>query len=147
MSDQPYFYLAGPMSGHPQMNIPAFEKAKADLSSRGYSIVSPVELDDKELYEASMRSGAGNIDDIPATWGELLGRDIEAVAHDNCVGVICLPEWTTSKGARLEVFCALNLGKLVASYHTDAPYVRRIPAPMEDILEAHRRGYVAPNRY
>lgn len=99
-------YLAGGMSGIPQCNFPAFDAAAADLRARGYYIVSPAELDDQQTRDAAMASADGNHVDPNRTWGDFLSRDVKIVA-DDVHGVIFLPGWHKSKGAKLEAFVAL----------------------------------------
>lgn len=107
-------YLAGPMTGIKQQNFPAFDAAAKALRAQGYEIVSPAELDDPEDKALALA-------DLPArkTWGDFLARDVKIVA-DECDGVIFLPCWEKSRGARLEAFTALLAGKTnFGWYHPD----------------------------
>ena len=106
-------YLAGPMSGVPKFNYPLFESAADHLRSLGYSIVSPAELDDAEVYAYGMQSTTGNLEEQTAatgqSWGDFLARDLKLLV-DKCDGIVLLNKWERSKGARQELFTALNLG-------------------------------------
>lgn len=104
------YYLAGPMSGHPQFNIPLFTKAAALLRSMGYNIVNPCELDSAPIRDACLASEDGKPSDDLPSWGVLLGRDVCVVA-DMCDGIIFLPGWSRSRGALLEATTALFTGK------------------------------------
>lgn len=104
-------YTAGPMTGHPQFNFPAFDEASKSLRIEGFDIVSPAELDDPEDRTHAMSSPDG----APGTegshtWGDLLARDVKIIA-DEVDGVVLLPGWETSKGARLEAFICRLVGK------------------------------------
>lgn len=99
-------YLAGPMSGLPQFNFPAFYAGAADLRGRGYDIVSPAELDDEQTKADAMASANGNPQDAKRTWADFLARDIKIVA-DQVQGIIFLEDWYKSRGARLEAFVGL----------------------------------------
>lgn len=96
------YYLAGPMSGLPANNIPAFDAAAAFLrNDLGLCIVSPAELDDPAVREASL-----NNEPLNKTWGDFLSRDLKIVA-DQVQGIILLPGWERSRGARLEAYCGV----------------------------------------
>lgn len=83
-------YLAGPMSGIPDFNFPAFMAAAADLRSRGMDVVNPAEIT------------AGSTD-----WCECMRKDIAALV--TCEAVAVLPGWGRSRGAALEVHIAVAL--------------------------------------
>jgi hypothetical protein len=100
------FYLAGPMSGLPQFNFPAFYAGATDLRGRGYEIVSPAELDDEQTKADAMASANGNPQDAKRTWADFLARDVKIVA-DQVQGIVFLPDWHKSRGARLEAFVGL----------------------------------------
>lgn len=101
------YYLAGPMSGYPQFNFPLFISAAADLRARGYEIVSPAELDaENGIDKQAMESADGDASKLTQTWGDLLSRDVKIVA-DQVQGIIVLPGWERSRGARLEAFVGL----------------------------------------
>lgn len=87
-------YLAGPMSGLPDDNIPAFHEGAARFRALGYEIVSPAETDGEPQ--------AGR------TWAEWMRRDIALLLA--CDGVVCLPGWENSRGATLETDIARALG-------------------------------------
>ena len=119
MSIPAKLYLAGPMTGYPQFNFPAFLAAGDDLRKRGYEIVSPAELDLEEVGTSAMASTDGKLVDGKTddgyTFGDFLSRDVKIVA-DLVEGVVTLPKWEQSKGARLEVYCALISEKPVYAY-------------------------------
>lgn len=115
-----HYYLAGPMTGIPQHNIPAFDAAAKELRARGNMLItSPAELDLAEVREWAMKDPAGNAEFIREktgdTWGDFLGRDVKVVA-DVVDGVIVLPGWAESRGAQLEVFVAQLCGKPILHY-------------------------------
>jgi hypothetical protein len=99
-------YIAGPMTGIPQFNFPAFDACAAWLRGDGYDVVSPAELDDAETRAAAMASKHGFIEDMRGhgTWGDFLARDVKMMADDGIEGIVVLPGWDKSKGARVETF-------------------------------------------
>lgn len=100
------------MSNYPEHNFPAFRAAAADLRARGYEIVSPVELDEADGFDAT----APNVESGSAQWATFLARDVHIVADPGIEAVIVLPDWNTSRGARLEVYIAAELGKPILRY-------------------------------
>lgn len=77
-------YVAGPMTGLPEFNYPAFHSAAELLRDHGYQVVNPADtaVPDGSPWRAYMN------DCIP----KLL----------TCEAVALLPDWHTSRGARLE---------------------------------------------
>jgi Domain of unknown function (DUF4406) len=112
-------YIAGPMTGIPQFNFPAFHAAAKALRAEGFEVISPAEEDGPEIGAAAMQSQDGQLDAnskiAGQTWGDLLSRDVKIVA-DKVDGVAFLPGWARSKGARLEAFTGLLAGKVFYVY-------------------------------
>lgn len=94
-------YLAGPMTGYPEWNFPAFERATADLRTAGYDVVSPHEIDLEDGFDPQ---GDGSGFDLR----EALERDVEEVL--NADGVALLDGWEESPGAMIEVLTASSTG-------------------------------------
>jgi hypothetical protein len=95
------------MTGIPQFNFPAFDEAAADLRMRGYTVVSPAELDRPDTRAAALASpdGAmGSGTNNGETWGDFLARDVKLIADEGIEAIVCLPGWEKSRGARLETF-------------------------------------------
>lgn len=92
----PKLYVAGPMTGLPEFNYPAFDAAAAALRQAGYQVVNPAEdgLPLDAPYEHHLRLAIAR----------LMG----------CQAVATLPGWRHSKGAKLEVHNALEVGMRVA---------------------------------
>jgi nucleoside 2-deoxyribosyltransferase len=87
-------YLAGPMSGLPEFNFPAFNTEAARLRSLGFNVVNPAEIN---------RPGEARV--------ECLRRDIPELLK--CDTVAFLPGWEDSEGARMELCIARQLEMLV----------------------------------
>ena len=91
-------YLSGPMTNMLELNFPLFHSTAATLRAAGHSVVNPAELNPE-----------------PSTWSECMRRDIAALME--CDTVATLPGWENSKGARLEVHIARELGMKVVNAH------------------------------
>ena len=104
-------YVAGPMSGIPGFNIPAFDALARELRGRGLEVVSPAEMDGPVTRKHLLASRMGDHGDLPPgeTWGFYLARDVQLLADDGIQGVVVLPDWDRSRGARLEVFLASQI--------------------------------------
>ena len=137
-------YLAGPMSGVPQFNIPAFDEAAVYLrSEHGVYVVSPAELDRTEVRRACLMSPDGKMTAETGggeTWGDFLARDVRLIA-DHCAGVVLMNGWEKSRGARLEAFVGLLTGKKFFRYDTKREGRYRVmawgPKTVRDLLRSH----------
>lgn len=119
------WYLGGPMSGVPQFNIPMFDKTTVQLRLHGFTIISPAELDSPIMRERALASLDGDLSklekDTGETWGEVLARDVKLVA-DGIGGIILMPNWFKSRGAKLEAFVGLLTGKKFAFWFEDTSW-------------------------
>lgn len=91
-------YIAGPMTGLPEYNFPAFHAAAAHLRGMGHEVVNPAELP---------------APDDP-TWPNYMRGALRAML--TCEAVVLLPGWPRSNGARLERMVADRLGMPVYDY-------------------------------
>lgn len=98
------WYLSGPMTGLPDFNFPAFERAALELRRRGVSVLSAHEIDHGETLE---ERGSQNFETY-------LKTDLRKMLE--CDGVILLPGWKTSRGARLEHSVAKTLWMEIREY-------------------------------
>lgn len=101
-------YVAGPMSGYPEHNFPAFRTAAKILRSMGHDVTSPVEMDESDGFDATT---APNVAPGSEQWAAFLARDIKVVV--DVEGVVVIEGWEKSRGAALEVHVARELGKPV----------------------------------
>lgn len=98
-------YIAGPMTGLPDFNYPAFFEAEDQLRALGYTPLNPGRNDGKTLEEAIRYSGTP---EYPShSWEYYLRRDIPKVVSAD--GLVMLPGWQQSRGANLEVHIATSL--------------------------------------
>lgn len=88
-------YIAGPMTGLPELNFPAFRAEAAWLRAMGNEVINPAEI---------------NPD--PATkWEDCMRADIAQLV--TCDGIHMLAGWEKSRGATLEHHIALSLGMTI----------------------------------
>lgn len=85
-------YLSGPMSGYPNYNTDAFNAAAENLRKIGHDVINPVEIKKAE----------------PTDWEGCMREDIRAMMDADAVAT--LPGWQASRGARIEVTLAKQLG-------------------------------------
>ena len=77
-------YLAGPMSGYPELNFPLFHTKAAEMRAQGFDVVNPAELNA----------------DPNKSWHDCMRVDIRELV--TCDAICMLPGWEKSKGATLE---------------------------------------------
>jgi len=85
-------YIAGPMTGLPDMNFPAFDAAAHRLRDLGHLVISPAEI----------------TKDPAADWAACMRADIAELVR--CDAVALLPGWEHSRGATLEHHIATQVG-------------------------------------
>lgn len=116
-------YIAGPMTGIPQFNVPLFDRVAAELRSMGYDVVSPAELDSPEMRAAALESKDGALAPLEQTtketWGQVLARDVRVLSDQGIEGIVLLPGWQKSRGATLESTVGLLNGLKFYQYVGD----------------------------
>lgn len=101
-------YIAGPMSHIPQFNFPYFDHIANTLRALGYDVVSPAELDDPEFRAKVLEEGiTGEETHLLGAWGDCLARDVKLLSDGGINGIVLLPDWQKSRGARLEAFVGI----------------------------------------
>jgi hypothetical protein len=111
-------YIAGPMTGLPNFNFPAFNAAAKHLRSQGHTVFNPAERDIER--HGGVDISADNHAGDPALAVKQHGFSLrEALADDTAfickqaTAIAMLPGWENSKGARAEHALAVALGLVV----------------------------------
>jgi len=86
-------YIAGPMTGLPDLNYPAFAAAAEHLRASGHDVVSPAEVNAGREHEG---------------WHACMRRDVAELTK--CHAIYLLDGWPRSRGARIEMQLAKDLG-------------------------------------
>lgn len=92
----PVLYVSGPMSGYEAFNFPAFNRAADALRAKGFPVLNPADFGWAE-----------------EDWAKNLHRDLVVLGYADIL--VQLPGWENSRGASLELSCAVALGKGVVS--------------------------------
>lgn len=87
---KPRLYLAGAMSGLPEMNYPAFFAEAERLRAIGYLVENPADNPVQDSWQGYMRVAIAQL--------------------VKCDAVALLPGWENSRGARIENDLAISLG-------------------------------------
>lgn len=100
------WYLSGSVTNDPDFRD-KFAYAEYQLKNRGYKVLNPVkhEKDGKE-------------------WSYYLRKDLRKLTR--CQGIILIDDWGNSKGARLELKVALELGLEAMEFDSITGYLRRV---------------------
>lgn len=138
-------YLAGPMTGIPKFNFPAFDAATEKLRAEGHRVYSPAEMDDEAVREAALASPDGAPDSV-GRWQDFLARDIAIVCSPDVDTVVVLDGWEQSKGATFEVDVARRLEKPVLRYPSLEPVEQSGEVRVTDPNTGGQKGR-KPERY
>lgn len=95
-------YIAGPMTGLPDLNFAAFNAEAERLRAAGWEVLNPAEINP----------------DHTMAWADCMRRDLAALV--TCDAIQLLPGWENSRGARLEWIVADKLGLQVLHSREEA---------------------------
>lgn len=102
-------YIAGPMTGIPEQNFPAFHARAAQLRAEGHEVINPAEINGGE--EENDLVARMTVAELAEHWRKCMRKDITELV--TCDGIAMLDGWTRSKGATLEHHIARALGLTV----------------------------------
>lgn len=105
----PYLYLCGPMRGKPRHGFDAFAAARDGLRAKGHGVWCPAERALHEGFDPDTGAGMRPLVDY-------MRRDLDALC--GAWGVVVLPGWQDSRGARAELAVAWALGMPVMEWPT-----------------------------
>lgn len=111
-------YIAGPMRGIKDFNFPKFHEVAREFRKRGHVVFNPAERDLKKYGKKILKNaGKGNAKSVAKNFGmsEMeLARDCfksdTRWICENADGLVMLPGWKKSKGAKAEHALAEALG-------------------------------------
>lgn len=132
-------YISGPMRGYPNFNFPLFDHAQRLLEAAGHTCYNPAEHDretypDIEEWEGFASGDTGKCPqfNLPTS----LAWDFASILKAD--GIVLLPGWERSSGAKAERFVAEAVGKTVFEIRMDGQ--RRMRWWL-DVTEAPRMAY------
>ena len=120
-------YIIGPVSGHDDLNYPAFDAARIRLANADFDVIVPHDFIPPET-----------------TWQKAMKRSLEMLTKAD--GIACLPGWRESNGACLELYNAQKLGMpaMAVEEWLDPQAVRRNIALAKDSKFCPRCKRVIP---
>lgn len=129
-------YIAGPMTGIPRFNFPAFDYATIRWRDAGWEVVSPADLT-RDLWRERFGEDFDPASTDPAIsaggdiYRDFLREDIRAIL--SCDAIALLPGWRKSKGVAVELTVARAMKLAVLDAETFEPI------PAESALEEAQR--------
>jgi len=108
-------YIAGPMSGYPDFNFPAFYKAAEQFRMAGYEVFNPADKEGETLSDKSRLTG----DPVQAqkdgfNFRDVYLWDVEKVIQ--ATAIYMLEGWENSPGARGEHAVAVAMKRHYPDY-------------------------------
>jgi hypothetical protein len=96
-------YIAGPMSGYPEFNFPAFFAAQKNFEDHGWKVWNPAAKDSESAVQADQSFATGDNKALVANgwdWVDAFEWDCSKVLRSDAI--FLLPGWEKSTGARAE---------------------------------------------
>ena len=122
-------YLAGPMSGIPDHNFPLFDRVAGLLRDLGHGVVSPADTNRKVGFDET-KHNAGDISQ--EDYSKLFRLDIQEIL--GCEGMVMLPGWIKSKGAKLEFALARMVDMPCYRYNFDFGILEPFPIDIRAVI-------------
>ena len=109
-------YVAGPMTGMPEFNFPAFDSAR-DFLKQTYDVISPADLDREQGFDPTLYG------DCCVVSREFLDAAIrrDVIALMSCDAIYLLRGWEKSKGACAELALAKWMNLEILEQLSTAP--------------------------
>lgn len=111
-------YIAGPMTGFPKFNAPAFREAAQVWRAQQWEVISPLELDNSTGFNEHLYDDEYQLPQDE--YRQALARDVAYLAE--CSAIALLPGWENSAGARAEVAVAQAMG--LTFFQADGKHLR-----------------------
>ncbi len=110
-------YVAGPMTGYPDLNFPAFHTAAAQLREQGWHVENPADHGE-----------------VPgAEWADYMHVDVAMLA--SCCAIYLLPGWSKSRGGSVEAQLAHSLGMEI-HFAEGAERLKQVPPSIAETVAA-----------
>ncbi len=103
-------YIAGAMRGHPKFNFDAFDAAEIRLKNAGWKTINPAQLDRKVGFDPERDKPDREF------LKKALIRDVLSIFESDAIAL--LPNWEESRGVRIELAIARELGIPIYLYPT-----------------------------
>jgi hypothetical protein len=101
-------YIAGPMTGLPEYNFPAFDKAADILTESGHHVFNPAQNDRDHGFNATGLEGH-EAEQLGFSLRRALKQDLSWIC-DHAEALVLLEGWERSRGVRAEMALAEALG-------------------------------------
>lgn len=124
-------YIAGPMTGIPEYNYPAFHAAAARWRDVGWRVFNPAE----HTLPTAEQEASLTADEIRALY---MRKDIAWVMESDAVAL--LPDWQKSKGARAEIEVASVLNLPLYDALTMEPWAESILVEADRLTASDRQA-------
>lgn len=111
------FYVAGPMRGYEFFNFPAFDECAATLRDMGHEAVNPAEIDRALGLDETSPTAEEDFEKLGGI-AQAMHRDFGVILE--CDGIVLMPGWERSSGARGELFVAQTTGRSVYTYDPES---------------------------
>lgn len=114
---QKQIYIAGPMSGIPEFNFPAFFQAQDDFEAQGWKVWNPANKDTESAVQKDQSYASGNDQQLMASGWDFKDAylwDVEKVIYSDAIYM--LPGWEKSAGARGEHAVAVSIQQRYPEY-------------------------------
>lgn len=137
------YYISGPMRGIPHWNFEAFHECAAWLRGVGKEAISPaehdVEVDPLCVDKPEYLTG----EECAGEFEKLIGWDLIQILDPGTTGVVLIPGWERSTGARHELYVCRVVGKPVFEFVSRKDGAQRWLTPLSEADQLARQRAVA----